>query len=176
MSASWDKCEESFHTVMEANLAVYFLIRWINKFEQSRQWRSYVKRQNTSRTQEGRHDRDKRLRRTRNCSRHFSFIFPFSLPLDWAGPWPVSGHQGLAVGSLWWLCSAQPGIGGYSEKNISRLVFILFIRLRLDYHSTSWLVWKESQTCYWSDLCVHLANIVNEISLLLHQNLWNKLA
>lgn len=91
MSASWDKWEESFHTVKEANLTVYFLIRWINKFVQSCQWRSYIKHQNTSRTQEGRHDHNKRLRRTRDCFLDISLLFFF----------PVTSWLSRAVASFW---------------------------------------------------------------------------
>lgn len=163
MSASWDKWEESFHTVKEANLTVYFLIRWINKFAQNCQWRSYIKRQNTSRTHEGRHV----LRRTRNCFLDISLLF-FFLVTSWLSR-AVASFWTSGVSSwvpLMTLLSAARDWWILWKKNILRWVFMLFIHLRLDYHSTSWLVRKDPpwQTCYWSDLCVHLTNVINEIN------------
>lgn len=124
MSASWDKWEESFHTVKKANLTVYCLIRWINKFVQNCQWRSYIKRQNISRTLEGRHNRDKHLWRTRDCFLDISLLF-FFLVTSWlsravASFWTSGVSSWVPLMTLlsaardWWIL----------WKNILRLVLI----------------------------------------------------
>lgn len=103
-----------------------------------------------------------------------SFCISF-LPLGWAGQWPVFGLQGLAVGFLWWPCSVQPGIGGYSMTTLTVQCSYCTKVLEhwyLGYHLTSchliavkWFITAGPVTD-WSGLlvCSVTKDVVNELS------------